>query len=771
MSTFDQLAAKGSGVGMAVLLEGSADDFATVAHYFSTHDGLFGGSTAYDPRIIDVSDIQRGFGLDGMVAASTVTVALANDDGGADFLVPTGFSVSLFSKRWRLKLALYDVTNVSDMATKTLGLFVLLDNPRRAGASVQLQLADDSFGKAAELATPPTATEAFAKALDENSTEAPVPLAFGGGRAPATPRPYAAGDTSIDLVVCATTDTGAVNANEVETLFVKGDVLKNLPVTGNGWLGLAREVTLSQRNTNLVEVLPLWEVAKTATLTKDGRDWQVIYVTLYLENLKRYLYARYFIVGPDRSFYTGPGGTVTVEVEPSLEAFTTGYLPALQFEALGGRLSSRTYYDGSGTLNTNTVTIRAPDIAYDLLRYYSRGLGSGDVDAASFTLASSAFGVALAFFKARLYLSHFGVVTERNVGGPFQLRTERNGVAISISPGILKRALTALCQGGFFDVAITWAGQFKAFVLANTFALQTATPYEVDGSLVSNFSDGLPSAGERWAPYNRVVLSTSGRTIDNAAAIAEWGVILTRTINDSVMEVDTIFSGTDFGIGSLGGSSVLESVCRPVVRFEYPLDALSWELGEYIEVTYGRGTTAVYSGTLFRIEGLTAQVKRGTVIVTAVWIQDFYDTLPYLLDDETLLVRSKGATSGDVSLSVGLCTFGGTINLTTMGVVVGDILVLKDSSQAVDVFTRFGAWRIQSRSGDFEAGLALNDEGALPANGTVANADWSIVRGATTYPTVVSDPTNYPTGGLMYGKQSESGTFSGAATANTLQNG
>jgi hypothetical protein len=115
--------------------------------------------------------------------------------------------------------------------------------------------------------------------------------------------------------------------------------------------------------------------------------------------------------------------------------------------------------------------------------------------------------------------------------------------------------------------------------------------------------------------------------------------------------------------------------------------------------------------------------------------------------------------------------FGGTINLTTMGVEIGDLIVLRDSSEAADAFARNGAWRIVDVTDSNTIEVAANDASAFPTAGSVVNADWSIVRGATTYHTAVSDPTNYPSGGTMYGKQSESGTFSDASTANLLQAG
>jgi hypothetical protein len=100
---------------------------------------------------------------------------------------------------------------------------------------------------------------------------------------------------------------------------------------------------------------------------------------------------------------------------------------------------------------------------------------------------------------------------------------------------------------------------------------------------------------------------------------------------------------------------------------------------------------------------------------------------------------------------------------------------LKDTTQAADVFTRFGAWRILTidvTPGANAATLAVNGDAAYPSAGTVASGQWAIYRGATTYHTAVSDATNYPLGGEMYGKATDaSGDTSDSAEGNRLISG
>lgn len=764
MSTFAQLAALGAGTGFAYLLEGSRDNFATTHYAYSTHDGLFGGSTAYDARIVGIGDLQRGFGNDGVMAASTVSVTLSNIDSELDFLFErTNSLVKVFKIRWRLKIAIFDTSNPSDLATKTLGVFTNLDNPTRTAEHVTLQLADDTFGYAAELAIPPTWGEALAGSVNTGTTEPPVPLAFGTGTFPAVPAPFAVTDTSIPLIVCATTDTSAVDASEIDHIELNGPGLTQ-PI----WLRMDATTRTSGGVGGGLE--PLWVAGKTGSITKDGRTWKVLYVTLYVDNLRRWLFTEY----PSAFSATKSDSAVVLTVASttpySVEEFNSYVMPTLTFTASGPKFSSRTY------VSNVTPTIRAPDIAYDLLRYYSRGLGSSEVNAASFTAASAA--APLFFFRSTYYFSNFTESVDQVVGGRGGTGRLGNGLAPA-AKGALAKCISDLCQGGFFDVVTDWSGQFVAFVLANSFNLQASSATQVDETLMGSISDRIPSQGERWAPYNRIVFQKNGRIIDNITAISDWGVVLTRTINDSTTDFDPALSGVDFGLTSFGGLEVLESKVRPIISFDYPLDALNWELGDFIAVTWSRGASgiAAWSGSIFRIEAMTLRPERGNISVEAVCIQDLVDTLPYLLDDETLLVRTKPMSADLLLYTDSGYTFASTgvgLNFFTMGVQNGDILVLRDSTQAADVFSRNRAIRIDFLDDDFTLVLDTADTSGIPAapsTVTVANADWSIVRGATTYPTAVSDPTNYPSGGRMYGKQSESGTFSDSTTANVLQGG
>lgn len=756
MSTFAELAAKTQGVGVAFLLEGSVDLFVNVPYKYSTHDGLFGGSEAFDPRIVEMGDLQRGFGVDGVLASSTVALRLANTDGTLDFLITS--PTILFKVRWRLSIALYDSANPSDLATKVLGIFVNLDNPQRDGASVTLNLADDSFGQAAEMAIPPTAGEAFAVALNSSSNEPPVPVAFGEQIIPAYPRPYLSDATSIDYVLSATTDTAAITAGEVEYVSIRGTGLNTFGQTA---LLLRPNETYRDKDGSTIS-LTLWAANKTASLAKDGRTWRVIYITLYVENLKLWLSAR----GHIERDVIKVGGIYDWPIDVGQGYFNNTLLPMWTIEAKGPRWASRTY-----TTTGLSTTVRAPDIAYDLLRYYSRGLTAGQVNQSSFTAATAA--APMFFFKARYYFSNFTTaVLGVSDGGALG---RRSGASLAVSTqGLLRQAISDLCQGGFFDVVTDWDGQFVAHVLANTFALQTETPHEVDETLLVDVSDRVPSSGERWAPYNRVIFQSDGRIVDNNTAITEWGVVIVRSVNDVAVDVFDALSGTDFGIGTFGGVGVLESKVRPIISFDYPLDALTWELGDFISVSWTRGgSSSPWVTTVFRVESLTLHPARGTVSVQAVWIQDLRDELPYILDNETYVEHSDLTLFGDaVSNGLGIITFNAGVDITNL--YVGAIIVLRDSTEAADAFTRNGAWRITAFDPD-PAGpsvtVATNAEGIYPAAGVVAFGQWGIYFGASNVAVVAADPVLYPSGALIYGKMAEGTTFSDSSTANVLKAG
>ncbi|HEY0882161.1 MAG TPA: hypothetical protein VGD87_11550, partial [Archangium sp.] len=219
----------------------------------------------------------------------------------------------------------------------------------------------------------------------------------------------------------------------------------------------------------------------------------------------------------------------------------------------------------------------------------------------------------------------------------------------------------------------------------------------------------------------------------------------------------------------------IDFATRSKVRFRTHRGALRLELGDYFKLSWTRGPEIggpYAASAVFQCEAITYAFMGDTVELEGVWRNDTVSERQYLLDDETLLeapdLTLTGAAAPDGGSTVVLDPGCDIVNLQ-----VGSILILRDSTQAEDVFTRNGAWRISAFDDVAkELTVEMNGEGAYPAAGSVAAGEWSIVLGATVYPTAVSDPSNYPDGGEMYGKVTDTaGDYSDSTQGNRLING
>ncbi len=761
MSTFAQLIAKTTGVGVAYLVEVSTDRFSTVSYYWGSKAGKLDGTNEADPRLLGVGALHRALSPAGFAASST-SLALDNSDGGLDWLVSRATVEStLLKSKFRISLCVWDVTNPSDTATKVLGVFVALNYPKRNGARIDIDLADNALSDACELALAPTLQEwlddsgtnstnapftPIARVVGTTDYNQPAPVAFNT----TVPAPLVGWDATKSyaaVLLCATTDTAAVTTTDVTDVEMKVPGLNPRITPSSGWLGLPQTYTKGGLS------VALWDAKKTQSITKDGKTWKLIWALLYLDNIRDYLVAEAFIAPLT---ITVNNGYTTVTVTRD---FVDEVLVNAQFRATGFPLSGRSYY---GLARTYGLT--APAIIYDLLSSYSRELTLSDLDADSFNevLASYPFTMPASFYSG-------GLLTQSATYGEQPSR-------FTVGQGLLRRAVGNLCQSGFVDVATGWDGKFKAIATnvpygATVDAFGGAAP-SLDELLASNISDHIPSQGERWAPYNRIFVHHDQGTygpLDDAAAIASWGRVLTRDLRMSGVDYGQLllWSGNAFGL-SVGVYEMgfLESKVRPILSLMYPLDALTLELGDYFTFSWTRGGLAApYEDTLFRVESLTLNPNDCTVDVTAVWMGNLQTDLPFLLDDVSLYTRVSATFGRTVTVTDGdsLVIFSSG-DLVADGVAAGDLLVLKDSTQADDVFTRFRAIRIVSVNSANEMNVDSTDLDFGPDSVSgIAVADWTIVRGATTFHTVSTDPTNYADGGYMYGKAtSDADVFSGA---------
>jgi hypothetical protein len=207
---------------------------------------------------------------------------------------------------------------------------------------------------------------------------------------------------------------------------------------------------------------------------------------------------------------------------------------------------------------------------------------------------------------------------------------------------------------------------------------------------------------------------------------------------------------------------------------------MALELGDFFQMSVTRGGASfpdTYTDAIWKVESLNYLHETGQVEVEAVWASDILTEVPFLLDDEALITRADSATynGGGVTVSVlddNVATFSAG-NLTSAGVQAGDILVLQDgdANEASTEFAHNRGIRITVINSAFE--LTVSDT-IRAVGGTIAISTWKILRGHTTYPTAISDATNYPDGSRMYGKAADTktaGVYSNSDTGNRLSTG
>ena len=755
MSTFAELVAW-PGKGVNYLLEVSTDRFATVAYRYSLTSMVFGGQQ-YEGRIVDVGNLQRGFGVDGLYAAGTVALKLANADGALDWMTaPSLVGSTVLRARWRLSLVVFDPTDPTDAASRVLGVFTSLDWPRRDDAVVMVSLADDALGDAAELATAPTYAEVFGSpvpldyVVDKNR---PVQLAFGGGGEAGAPTVRVwrgnGGGTTRPLVLYATTQPDAAGATPPNFWCY---ALR----TASGWV-------LSPNPGNTSGAF-LYEIKTTGPIVKDGKTWYVHWVQLnldewwkdaptatHLESLN--------LSGPRN--LGGAGVTITNSGSPpddildAVGPITAWYWPG----------SSRSFVpvNTTSTYDAYGWGVTGSDVIFDLLTHYSK-VAVADIVTATFDTVRDAWP------GARVN----GVISDAAQSS--ELNGESNPM---FQAGRLRAVLREVCRSSSTDLYAGWDGKLR---VAGATADYTTIVAGFAGTLPvleetrvipGTLKVATPSPGERWAPYNRLYLSNAeGRVFgpfDNEANITAWGKPIPRSIEMKWVEgLGSLGQGVGFATGQSGWASMsgrlpLESKVRAVVKFRYPLDAVLLDLADYFVMSVTRGGSGFldsYSGQIWRVEALTVLGLTGLVEVTAVSSSDLITETAYLLDDETLQVVTSSAGHGGNPQVVNGST---TINFTggsliTAGVLPGDILVLKDGTESALGFDRNRGLLIDGISS--ATALKINSNESTFFGGSFTVATWEIRRGKFNLPT---GGGSYPDGSAMYGANCVDGlyTYSG----------
>lgn len=789
-------------------IEVSDDNFATIDYRWATHSGDVEGSF-FEKRLVSMGSIQRGFGANHLPTASTTTVVLDNTDFALDFLAARATVASYLLKvRFRLKCGLAAPGEAPTVLTQKVGTFVCLDFPRRKDGAIHLSLADDSIGLLSDTLVPPSFKDWYEDAgTDQTNSpfgtllfdpqmlvdyELPCNLQFGrgpfdycfpactffedrgaGGSADwGVADGFAAGHRKYiyPIMVCATLDTDNVAASDITSL--KG-VFREDCLTDT--FGLAQKGPMEIPQTVFANGQKIWQPYKTATITKDGNAWKILWVAFDVIAYIGHMYSVRIPVNgsavqmpdlpsspdyPPAKFIFSATGTSTLTTFPFRD--TSTYFAAFDRFIVTGSPMSNIANNSTAAGCENPV-----NIMQDLAGSYS-GLGAANTDTTRF---------ARALLVTKLTAS----------GGIFYFQNQRpvaDGLQRSVSPygvGALRRTLADLAASCDIDVFMTMEGKAAVVTQGADFETQTTTYASIDEARINDVEDHVPSQGERWSPYNRILLQGSngqqaGPYDDPGGAIATWGRVLPKVLGTKWWwsfnygqqnAQDTLYA-------DVWNKRNVQAIVRPVINFTTDISALALELGDYFTMPWTRGgENSAYASTLWRLEAVDISPEQGSVKVEAVWMDDLTTYQPFLFDNESLFTRVSATFGRTCTVTDGSATVTfASGDLNADGVQEQDILRLRDTTEGATGFTRNRDIPIDTIAVD-GLSLALNtadlDFGTAGAH---VVAEWSIVRGHPTYPTAVDDPANYPSGGAMYGKiGNASGLFSDSTQANKLLDG
>ena len=802
------------GQGRAIRIDGSLDKFSTIAYRWGDIAGVLDGTNQYSSRVLSVAPVRRGLGQNRVAGGGTCELVLANADGALDALAGRESMSTQAKLRLRIYVCLYTPSAAPTFTAKLLGEFSLTDWVRQNNETLTLSLGDDVMGAVSQQAALPTLNDWHAVGgsaatnplfdgygLPESLTEySPVQLAFGEDWVLALPHILPVGtidaayEKKVIVPICCTSDTGAASQNEITNLRISwfdanAKVAKLIDVPRSG----------TTTSGGVPTAVTNWLVERSPTITKDGKTFKIIYLVVRddlgaYDRAHNYINGDHAVVDPalaqsygssdyGNEFLGGYAGTAIYQRraehgnnagEAQYGCFAAG---VLAWYAKGVPLSARTQ---------TTSPIQHPvDVLTDLVDYYSNNtaITVNATEGARVKVATASAACA-------------GVVQPWSMG-------PKRGDPVFQQPPSLRQTITAICQSSDIDCFIDWSGQFSFATDFWDFRIASSgsASWSPDGGtstsgngvtttylptvipetwLAAGVERWIPGDGERWAPFNRLWFNgakanpADGQDPPFQGPWDMEGSATSITLASRIIEATLEQGWRPFRqqAQSPWYWRQLNVSARDMVRFRTHIGGLQLELGQYFALSWTRGPTLAgpYSGTIFQCEAITYAPGDDTVEVTAVWRDDVMTERQYILDDETLIVRSKGALTGSATTTATSTTvsFGGTINLTTMGVVAGDILVLRDTAEAADVFTRNLATRIVSVG----SATAVTVAAPLATSAAVVNADWAIQRGATTYHTAVSDPTNYPLGGDQYGKATnEDGEYSNSETGNRLISG
>lgn len=790
------------GRGRALRLDFSSDRFSTISYRYSDVAGRLDNSNWYDPRVIQTGTLRRALGQERIATSGTIDVTLDNTDGLADWLSDRTAFGTVAKTRCRVYLALYDVASPSTFTSQLMGEFVMSSWPRRDNSTIQLSLADDVLGALSEGVLLPTmgdwepvgsaTTNPFFSGIGYPEgtigPNVPIQAAFGEDWVlamphliPGTPKSGTYLDNVIVPVCCTTETVGSTpNITHLRVQFYDRDgspngMLLEIPISSTFSVGFGAAAATHA----------IWVPEFSPQITRDGVVFRVMYLRIRTQHFSYYLNSQVpgFFVGGTGS--ATPGAAVQVGTLENSSAWFAdfGEYPA-NLTSLGrapscyrmGAAGVSSWYVKGYPLSARTQTAapqqHAVDVLKDIATHYTKRTLVVDVDTSvevkSLTPTSRVAGVLQPW-------------TTNGRDGLFGTRNPIKTVSARV-------AASRICQSSDIDIFIDWSGEL-AFAYSGGYTFEMATRLAETGGGAAQILDiveseldvvaeWVPDEGERGSPYNQVTLEggsayppeslyppQTGPYHLTSPAIALADKIITKALQIGWRPQEQQRQSPE-------AYRYLETHIRPRLRIRCAMQALRFDLGSYVKLSWGRGLSGPYVATLFQVEAINYSPATDEVELEAQWRDDLATERGYLLDNETFLVRATGSggRTATVTTTSATVTFSSG-NLTTDGVVPGDMLVLKDASQGDEVFTRFRVLRIATVP--TTTSVTVTDPSLDFGSGTpIALSAWTIVRGATTYHTVVSDPTNYPLGGDIYGKMTATnGTYSNAAAGNRLLNG
>lgn len=748
------------GRGRVIRVDFSTDKFSTVSHRVSTVAGKLDGTNWYDDRIVNVGRLSRALGEDRIAAGAAFEMQLANGDGEFDEWFSTSNVETTWKLRCRLYLVLYDSSSSpSSFTAKQLGEFGVR-RLRRNNSALAIECHDDMLANMSAGIEIPTFADWYGVGDSTNNPlrsisgfenisfppgvdrDTPMQLLFGAdwhepvcGLVAAKWRGSAYSPANgqrvrqyFALPICATRQTGSFS-NEIQRLRVDASPI------GYGVL----EIDISTG---------AFTTQRSPTITKNGESWKIIYVLLDLDALLQRLSQTFGLaLLPSNQAPLTDFGNDGRDNLPSFWPGTDSETVLLRYFGIATRLNYHVRYGFFSGYNSSPIFYPL-DITKDVLEYYTKDPPA--VDTSAFAL-------------------------EQNVNGS---RTASGRIGNGDS---VRAALSKLGQSTDTDYFVNWSGEFSVSgnawseALAQELFSGVKTFPIIYEEEISGFEEWFPEPGERGAFANSYRLEGVKMPVGALAKPNEGPLIYTPPNSRGVSPSTRIIPGTiQMGWMPVAAQQQSPFLTRrlqfevaPRIRFKTNLAALRLDLGDIFYLRWSRNVTpAAYVDDLFQVDAISWDPASDTVEVEALFRQDLSQQ-GYILDSQTMrLITSDASFAGDPSVEDGNDEVNFSAgNLTSAGVLAGDILVLLDATQGDHVFSRFRALRLLGVNTATNASFESQDLDFNAASPTAVTT-WKILRGAVTAMT----GSNY-TSGDYYGKASDNSDNNGDDDAAQILDG